>query len=71
MPTHAGIMLDADSVAQGVDKSTKVIIPFKPDDNFVRQHLADDRMPPGIAPSEARPSQHHHPERLDQARGQM
>ncbi|MBB1073771.1 hypothetical protein HUU62_05025 [Rhodoferax sp. 4810] len=54
LTTHAGIMLGADSVAKGVDKSTKVIIPGNPEASFVWQHLAEDRMPPGIAPSEAR-----------------
>ncbi len=54
LSSHAGIMLGADSVAKGVDKSTKVIIPGKPDDSFVWQHLAEDRMPPGISPAEAR-----------------
>jgi len=54
LSSHAGIMLGADSVAKGVDKATKVIIPGNPDDSFVWQHLAENRMPPGIAPSEAR-----------------
>lgn len=54
LSSHAGIMLGADSVAKGVDKATKVIIPGKPDDSFVWQHLAEDRMPPGISPAEAR-----------------
>ena len=52
--SYAGIMLGADSVAKGVDKATKVIVPGKPDDSFLWQHLAEDRMPPGIAPSEPR-----------------
>lgn len=54
LKTYAGIMLGADSVAKGVDKATKVIIPGDPDGSFVWQHLSEDRMPPGIAPSEAR-----------------
>ena len=54
LKTHAGIMLGADSVAKGVDKATKVIVPGKPEESFVWQHLAEDRMPPGISPSEAR-----------------
>ncbi|MBK9443950.1 MAG: hypothetical protein IPN53_22725 [Comamonadaceae bacterium] len=54
LSSHAGIMLGADSVAKGVDKATKVIVPGKPDDSFVWQHLAEDRMPPGISPAEAR-----------------
>ena len=54
LSSHAGIMLGADSVAKGVDKATKVIVPGNPDASFVWQHLAEDRMPPGIAPSEAR-----------------
>jgi cytochrome c553 len=52
--TYAGIMLGADSVAKGVDKATKVIIPGDPDNSFVWQHLAEDRMPPGISPGENR-----------------
>ena len=54
LSTHEGIMLGADSVAKGVDKSTKVIVPGKPELSFVWQHLAEDRMPPGISPSEPR-----------------
>ncbi len=54
LSTHEGIMLGADSVAKGVDKATKVIVPGKPELSFVWQHLAEDRMPPGISPSEAR-----------------
>jgi len=54
LKTHAGIMLGADSVAKGVDKSTKVIVPGSPELSFVWQHLSEDRMPPGISPSEAR-----------------
>jgi cytochrome c553 len=52
--THAGILLGADSVAKGVDKATKVVIPGDPDKSFLWQHLAEDRMPPGISPSENR-----------------
>jgi hypothetical protein len=54
LSTYEGIMLGADSVAKGVDKATKVIVPGKPELSFVWQHLAEDRMPPGISPSEAR-----------------
>lgn len=54
MSTHAGIMLGADSVAKGVDKSTKVIIPGNLEKSFVWQHLVEDRMPPGISPAEPR-----------------
>ena len=54
LTTYEGIMLGADSVAKGVDKATKVIVPGKPELSFVWQHLAEDRMPPGISPSEAR-----------------
>ena len=52
--THAGILLGADSVAKGVDKATKVVIPGNPELSFLWQHLAEDRMPPGISPSENR-----------------
>lgn len=54
LSTYEGIMLGADSVAKGVDKSTKVIVPGKPELSFVWQHLSEDRMPPGISPAEAR-----------------
>jgi hypothetical protein len=54
LTTHAGIMLGADSVAKGVDKSTKVIVAGNPGASFVWQHLAEDRMPPGISPQEPR-----------------
>ncbi|MGV8891721.1 MAG: hypothetical protein ACOH2K_01975 [Burkholderiaceae bacterium] len=54
LSTYAGIMLGADSVAKGVDKATKVIIPGSPEKSFVWQHMSEDRMPPGISPSEAR-----------------
>ncbi len=52
--THAGIMLGADSVAKGVDKATKVVIPGDLDASFLWQHLVEDRMPPGISPAENR-----------------
>ncbi len=54
MTTYEGIMLGADSVAKGVDKATKVIIPGHPEQSGVFQHLVEDRMPPGIDPSENR-----------------
>lgn len=54
LTTYKGIMLGADSVAKGVDKATKVIIPGKPEQSGVWQHLAEDRMPPGIGPAEER-----------------
>jgi hypothetical protein len=54
LTSHGGIMLGADSVAKGVDKSTKVIVAGDPEKSFVWQHLAEDRMPPGISPSEPR-----------------
>ncbi|TXT38731.1 MAG: FoxE [Comamonadaceae bacterium] len=54
LSTHAGILLGADSVAKGVDKATKVIVPGNSSLSFVWQHLAEDRMPPGISPSEPR-----------------
>lgn len=54
LSTYAGVMLGADSIAKGVDKATKVIIPGKPELSFLWQHLAEDRMPPGISPSENR-----------------
>ena len=54
LSTHAGVMLGADSVAKGVDKATKVVIPGKPELSFLWQHLAEDRMPPGISPGENR-----------------
>lgn len=52
--SHAGIMLGADSVAKGVAKATKVVVPGKPDASILFQHLFEDRMPPGISPTEAR-----------------
>ncbi|MDD5030782.1 MAG: hypothetical protein PHH58_15010 [Rhodoferax sp.] len=54
LTTHAGILLGADSIAKGVDKATKVIIPGNSSLSFVWQHLSEDRMPPGISPSEPR-----------------
>lgn len=54
MTTYEGIMLGADSVAKGVDHATKVIIPGQPEQSGVFQHLVEDRMPPGIDPSEDR-----------------
>ncbi len=54
LSTHAGILLGADSVAKGVDKATKVIVPGNSSLSFVWQHLSEDRMPPGISPSEPR-----------------
>lgn len=54
LTSHAGIMLGADSVARGVDNATRIVIPGKPDDSSLFQHLVEDRMPPGIAPTEDR-----------------
>jgi len=54
LSTHAGVMLGADSIAKGVDKATKVIIAGSPEKSFIWQHLSEDRMPPGISPSEPR-----------------
>lgn len=54
LTTYDGIMLGADSVAKGVDNATKVIIPGDPGASGVFQHLVEDRMPPGIAPTEDR-----------------
>lgn len=54
LTSHAGIMLGADSVAKGVDNATKVVIPGKPDESPLFQHLVEDRMPPGISPTEDR-----------------
>lgn len=54
MTSYEGIMLGADSVAKGVDNATKVIIPGHPELSGVFQHLTEDRMPPGIDPSEER-----------------
>ena len=54
LTTYEGILLGADSIAKGVDKATKVIIPGNSSLSFVWQHLSEDRMPPGISPSEPR-----------------
>jgi hypothetical protein len=54
LTSYKGIMLGADSVAKGVDNATKVIIPGKPELSGVWQHLVEDRMPPGISPTENR-----------------
>lgn len=54
LTSYEGIMLGADSVAKGVDHATKVIIPGHPELSGVFQHLTEDRMPPGIDPSEDR-----------------
>jgi len=54
MSSYKGIMLGADSVAKGVAKATKVVIPGKPELSGIWQHLAEDRMPPGISPAENR-----------------
>jgi hypothetical protein len=60
LSTHAGILLGADSVAKGVAKATKVVIPGKPQESGLFQHLVEDRMPPGISPTEDR----NHPNTL-------
>lgn len=52
--TYEGIMLGADSVAKGVDRATKVVIPGKPEESGLYQHLVEDRMSPGINPTETR-----------------
>ncbi len=54
LTSYDGIMLGADSVAKGVDHATKVVIPGKPELSGIWQHLAEDRMPPGISPVEDR-----------------
>lgn len=54
LSSHKGVMLGADSIAKGVDKATKVVIPGKPELSGLWQHLAEDRMPPGISPTENR-----------------
>jgi len=54
LSTHAGIMLGADSVAKGVANATKVVVPGKPEQSGLFQHLVEDRMPPGISPTEDR-----------------
>lgn len=54
LSTYEGIMLGADSVAKGIDRATKVVIPGKPDESGLLQHLVENRMPPGIDPTEDR-----------------
>lgn len=54
LSSYAGIMLGADSVAKGVNNATKVVIPGKPEESGLFQHLVEDRMPPGISPTEDR-----------------
>lgn len=54
LTSHAGIMLGADSVAKGVGNAVKIVIPGKPDESSLFQHLVEDRMPPGIPPTEDR-----------------
>lgn len=54
LSSYKGIMLGADSVAKGVDNATKVVIPGNPDESSLLQHLVEDRMPPGISPTEDR-----------------
>jgi len=41
-------------VAKGVENATKVVIPGKPDESSLLEHLVEDRMPPGISPTEDR-----------------
>lgn len=54
LSTYEGIMLGADSVAKGVNNATKIVIPGNPDASSLFQHLVEDRMPPGISPTEDR-----------------
>lgn len=54
LTSYNGIMLGADSVAKGVANATKIVIPGKPEESSLLQHLVEDRMPPGIAPTESR-----------------
>lgn len=54
LSTYEGIMLGADSVAKGVAHATKVVIPGDPDNSPIIQHLTENRMPPGIDPTEDR-----------------
>lgn len=54
MTSYEGIMLGADSVAKGVENATKVIIPGDAAASKIFQHITEDRMPPGIDPSEDR-----------------
>ncbi|MFN3883644.1 MAG: hypothetical protein ACK4Q4_02660 [Rhodocyclaceae bacterium] len=64
LTSYEGIMLGADSVAKGVANATKIVIPGKPDESSLLQHLVEDRMPPGIPPTESR----DHPNTLILAR---
>jgi hypothetical protein len=54
LTSYKGVMLGADSVAKGVSNATKVVMPGKPDESSLLQHLFEDRMPPGIPPTEDR-----------------
>ncbi len=54
LTSYEGIMLGADSVAKGVANATKVVVPGKPEESPIWQHLSEDRMPPGISPGENR-----------------
>lgn len=54
LASHEGIMLGADSVAKGVNNATKVVIPGDPANSSLLQHLTENRMPPGIDPTEDR-----------------
>lgn len=54
LSSYEGIMLGADSVAKGVNNATKVVIPGQPEASGLFQHLVEDRMPPGISPTEDR-----------------
>ncbi|HYN78270.1 MAG TPA: hypothetical protein VES73_10820 [Lamprocystis sp. (in: g-proteobacteria)] len=51
LKSYEGIMLGSDSVAKGVANAVKIVIPGKPDDSPLYQHLVENRMPPGISPS--------------------
>ena len=51
LTSYEGILLGADSVAKGVDNATKIVIPGKPMESSLYQHLVEDRMPPGIPPT--------------------
>jgi hypothetical protein len=54
LTSFEGIMLGADSVAKGVENATKIVIPGDPDNSPLIQHLTENRMPPGIDPTEDR-----------------
>lgn len=54
LTSHAGIMLGADSVAKGVANATKIVIPGNPAASSLLQHVTENRMPPGISPTEDR-----------------